>query len=100
MDFIDGLSFSNGKSTIFVVVNKLSKYAHFIAIAHPYIGKLSKKKKILIIYLSCMGCPNQLYVTEIPRSQACFGKSCFNSTGLLLTSVIVIIRKLMAGLKL
>ncbi|KAL5751080.1 hypothetical protein ACOSP7_025683 [Xanthoceras sorbifolium] len=35
IDFIDGLPLSNGKSTIFVVVDRLSKYAHFIAISHP-----------------------------------------------------------------
>ena len=36
MDFIDSLPHSNGKSTIFVVVDRLSKYAHFIAITRPY----------------------------------------------------------------
>eukprot|EP00268_Persea_americana_P027174 TRINITY_DN26639_c0_g1_i2.p1 TRINITY_DN26639_c0_g1~~TRINITY_DN26639_c0_g1_i2.p1 ORF type:complete len:257 (-),score=12.70 TRINITY_DN26639_c0_g1_i2:629-1399(-) len=35
-DFIDGLPISKGKSTIFVVVNRLSKYAHFTALSHPY----------------------------------------------------------------
>jgi hypothetical protein len=36
MDFIEGLPVSKGKSTIFVVVDRLSKYAHFMAINHPY----------------------------------------------------------------
>jgi hypothetical protein len=36
MDFIDGLPSSHGKTTIFVVVDQLSKYAHFVPIAHPY----------------------------------------------------------------
>lgn len=36
MDFIDGLPSSRGKSTIFVVVDRLSKYAHFMALSHPY----------------------------------------------------------------
>eukprot|EP00268_Persea_americana_P032725 TRINITY_DN32261_c0_g1_i2.p1 TRINITY_DN32261_c0_g1~~TRINITY_DN32261_c0_g1_i2.p1 ORF type:complete len:206 (+),score=14.11 TRINITY_DN32261_c0_g1_i2:58-618(+) len=36
MDFIDGLPKSKGKSTIYVVVHRLSKYAHFIPISHPY----------------------------------------------------------------
>ncbi|KAL4191503.1 hypothetical protein AMTRI_Chr07g80800 [Amborella trichopoda] len=36
MDFIDGLLNSKGSSTILVVIDRLSKYAHFTAITHPY----------------------------------------------------------------
>jgi hypothetical protein len=36
MDFVDGLPNSMGKTMVFVVVDCLSKYAHFVAISHPY----------------------------------------------------------------
>nr|GEZ86399.1 transcription factor, MADS-box [Tanacetum cinerariifolium] len=36
MDFNDGLPVSNGKIVIMVVVDRPSKYAHFIPMAHPY----------------------------------------------------------------
>jgi len=36
MDFIEGLPQSYEKEVIIVVVDKLSKYRHFMALNHPY----------------------------------------------------------------
>lgn len=37
LDFIEGLPVSDRYNTILVVVDKFSKYGHFIPIHHPYI---------------------------------------------------------------
>ncbi|GKC04118.1 transposon ty3-I gag-pol polyprotein [Tanacetum coccineum] len=44
MDFIEGLPPSNGKSTIFVIVERLTKSAHFLTLSHPYTAKMVAEK--------------------------------------------------------
>jgi hypothetical protein len=44
MDFIEGLPLSDGADSILVVVDRLTKNAHFLPLKHPYtaisVGKL------------------------------------------------------------
>lgn len=44
MDFVEGLPKSQWKDSIMVVVDKLSKYKHFVALSHPYNAKHVKQK--------------------------------------------------------
>jgi hypothetical protein len=39
MDFIDGLPKCEGYSVILVVVDRFTKYAHFLPLRHPYIAQ-------------------------------------------------------------
>jgi hypothetical protein len=38
MDFIEGFPRVNGKSVILTIVDRLSKYVHFIPLGHPYMA--------------------------------------------------------------
>ncbi|GJU09211.1 retrotransposable element Tf2 [Tanacetum coccineum] len=59
MDLIDGLPLSKGKAAIMVVVDRLSKAAHFMALSHPYTamqsdGQTEVVNRCLECYLRCM----------------------------------------------
>lgn len=43
MNFIDGLPKSNEYEVILVVVDRLSKYGHFLSLKHPYIAQFVAK---------------------------------------------------------
>ncbi|KAJ1275228.1 hypothetical protein BS78_05G120600, partial [Paspalum vaginatum] len=87
MDFIEGLTKSEGYSIIMVVVDRLTKVAHFIAVKHPYTSSLIAKLFLDSVvrlhelwynssYHSSLGCspfkalfgyePNVGVYTEIP----------------------------------
>ncbi|KAK8933404.1 hypothetical protein KSP39_PZI015802 [Platanthera zijinensis] len=76
MDFIDGLPLSHGKTTIMVVVDRLSKHAHFIALSHPYTAE-TVARVFLDSIVRLHGPPHRSLATAIRCSLATFGKSCF-----------------------
>lgn len=63
MDFIDGLPTSGNANCIMVVVDKFSKYAHFVPLHHPYTAQ-----KVAQVFLDSvfqlMACPHTLSPTE------------------------------------
>lgn len=36
MDFIEGLPKSKGRDAILVIVDRLTKFAHFVSLTHPF----------------------------------------------------------------
>ncbi|KAF0896295.1 hypothetical protein E2562_021450 [Oryza meyeriana var. granulata] len=36
MDFVEGFPKVGGKSVVLTIVDRFSKYAHFVALGHPY----------------------------------------------------------------
>jgi len=50
MDFITGLPKSEGKEVLFVVVDRFSKYAHFMTLSHPYTAHTVAKTFMESIY--------------------------------------------------
>ena len=75
MDFITNLPFSHGYSTILVVMDKLSKFAHFIALKATFNSKMWQML-LLLILLKYMGFLRQLTLIEIVFSSVHFGSNC------------------------
>ena len=76
MDFITGLPKDEGKSVIMVVVYRLTKYAHFCALSHPFKENMVANYFMEIIQ-KLHGTPNIIVVTRIPFSLEKFGLNYF-----------------------
>jgi hypothetical protein len=99
VDFIVGLPKLRNKSIIMVVVDHLSKYAHFCALQHP----LQHRLWLNLSWISSsrfMECHIILFLIETQLSPAIFGKnySSYKEPNCILAQLII--PKLMVKLKL
>jgi hypothetical protein len=75
MDFVEGFSKEGDKSVILTVVDRFSKYAHFIPLGHPYTAA-SVAKAFFEGIVRLHGFPCSI-VSDRDSSQVLFGLSYF-----------------------
>lgn len=80
MDFIEGLLKSRGNDVIFVVVDRLSKYAHFMAMAHPFTA-LNIAQKFMYIVYKLHGMPQSIVSDEDKVFSSSFCQGFFRLMG-------------------
>lgn len=80
MDFIMGLPCSKGYDAIFVVVDRLSKYVHFILLKHPY-----SAKSLAVVFIKEVvhlhGLPKSIISDRDPIFVSLFWKELFKLCG-------------------
>ncbi|XP_011075658.1 uncharacterized protein LOC105160092 [Sesamum indicum] len=80
MDFIEGLPNSDGKDSILVVVDRLPKYSHFLALKHPYTATSIAKVFFDNIY-KLHGLPISIISDREKVLPSRFWKELFTSSG-------------------
>jgi hypothetical protein len=75
LDFVEGLPISHGFDCILVVVDLFSKYAHFVALKHPYTA-LSMAKIFMTQIYRLHGLPTALVSDRDKIFTVSFGESC------------------------
>ncbi|RVW13399.1 Transposon Tf2-8 polyprotein [Vitis vinifera] len=80
LDFIDGLPSSQGKDSIMVVVDRLSKYAHFIALSHSFSAKMIAEKFVENI-IKLHGMPKSIISDRDPIFVSKFWQEFFTMSG-------------------
>lgn len=76
MDFVEGLPTSGSANAILIIVDKFSKFAHFVPLHHPFTAKSVAKLFMDHVY-RLHGCPPLLSQTGIAFSPASSGRPYF-----------------------
>jgi transposase InsO family protein len=80
MDFIEGFSRVNGKSVILTVVDRFSKYAHFVPLGHPYTA--TSVAKVFFEEIVCLhGLPKSIVSDHDPVFTSKFWIELFKLSG-------------------
>ncbi|XP_061993693.1 uncharacterized protein LOC133711607 [Rosa rugosa] len=80
MDFIEGLPSSAGKTVIMVVIDRFTKYAHFIALNHPYTAAIVVQHFITGVF-KLHGMPKSIISDRDPVFLSAFWEAFFQAQG-------------------
>jgi hypothetical protein len=80
MDFVEGLPTSGSANAILVVVDKFSKFAHFIALKHPFTAKTMAQLFLYNIY-HLHGLPKSIICDRDKIFTSLFWQALFKAAG-------------------
>ena len=80
MDFIEGLPVSRGKDVVMVVVYRMTKYAHFMNLKHPYTVVVVAQTFIDNVF-KLHGLPHTIVSDRDPIFTSIFWKKLFKIQG-------------------